>query len=242
MFYSIILALILATSVVSMPPIMITANVRGKRYEVEAESVEEVCKAVESQAGLEAGQYSVLYRGKVLSPADVLEKIGVSAGDTLNIVKGRRNPSASTRPVDDVEVDGESQEASDASEGVPSGLAGMDQYKKALEGLDPAQVQQAMKTMDEMLNSDVLNEYFNDDAKLEGLRQQMLQNIDQYEQMMPGFREQAEEIASDPEKWKEAMNRAREQIMLLKKQRDGQRNQNPPSDSVDDSEDSTSDE
>ena len=48
----------------------------------------------------------------------------------------------------------------------------------------------------------------------------MLANLDQYDQMMPGFKEQAKEIASSPEKWKEAMLQAKEQITNLKKQRD----------------------
>ena len=37
-----------------MPSISITANVRGKRYELEAETVEDVCEAVEEVAGLDA--------------------------------------------------------------------------------------------------------------------------------------------------------------------------------------------
>jgi hypothetical protein len=54
----------------------------------------------------------------------------------------------------------------------------------------------------------------------------MLQNIDKYESMMPGFREQAEAIASDPVKWKEAMTQAKAQIEALKKHRDSTKNTN----------------
>ena len=41
--------------------------------------------------------------------------------------------------------------------------------------------------------------------------------------MMPGFKEQAREIASSPEKWKEAMMQAKNQITNLRKQRDAMR-------------------
>ena len=51
----------------------------------------------------------------------------------------------------------------------------------------------------------------------------MLGNLDQYDQMMPGSKEQAKEIASSPEKWKQAMLQAKEQITNLKKQRDAMR-------------------
>ena len=48
----------------------------------------------------------------------------------------------------------------------------------------------------------------------------MLNNLDQYEQMMPGFKEQTRPIVSDPEKWKKAMMEARDQISNLRAQRD----------------------
>lgn len=41
--------------------------------------------------------------------------------------------------------------------------------------------------------------------------------------MMPGFKEQAREIASSPEKWREAMMQAKNQISNLRKQRDSMR-------------------
>lgn len=41
--------------------------------------------------------------------------------------------------------------------------------------------------------------------------------------MMPGFKEQASHVVSDPEKWKDAMLKAKEQIMKLKKERDQRR-------------------
>ena len=41
-------------------------------------------------AGLEVGEQSVLFRGKVLSLSDRLEDVGVSSGDVLNVLKGRK--------------------------------------------------------------------------------------------------------------------------------------------------------
>jgi hypothetical protein len=74
--------------------------------------------------------------------------------------------------------------------------------------------------MDNLLDSDFVEEYFADEERLENARQQMLSNLDQYEQMMPGFKEQAMSIAADPVKWKEAMMQAKDQIAKLKQQRD----------------------
>lgn len=211
----------------AMPPIQISANVRGKRYELEAETVEEVCKAIEEKASLQAGQYSVLFRGKVLSPDEVLESIGVSVGDTLNIVKGKRNRG--TRPLDDVEGEPEDTDIEDSVASAPAGFGGMpggmseESLREAMKNVDPEQMKKAMQRMDEMLDSDFVDQYFGDDARLEELRQQMLGNLDQYDKMIPGFREQAQEIAADPEKWRAAMQQARDQILALKKQRDAQR-------------------
>ena len=52
----------LACSSSSIP---VTASVRGKKYSVDASTVEEFTEKVESLAGLEVGQNSVLFRGKV---------------------------------------------------------------------------------------------------------------------------------------------------------------------------------
>jgi hypothetical protein len=46
--------------------ISVTANVRGKRYEIsDVETVEELCQQVEKQSGLSADEQSVIFRGKV---------------------------------------------------------------------------------------------------------------------------------------------------------------------------------
>ena len=70
------LALVLLGSLLA-GPITVVANVRGKKYTIEAETVEEFTEKAESMAELEVGQQSVLFRGKVLSPTDRFEDIGI---------------------------------------------------------------------------------------------------------------------------------------------------------------------
>lgn len=210
----VLIAVTIIASVIASASLPVIANVRGKKYDIVADSVEDFMQQVESLAGLEAGQQSVLFRGKVLNPSDKLEELGVSAGDVLNVMKGRRQ-----RPVDskdDSFVDGSFPNFGGA------GLDGVDQeaYKKAMENLSPEDIQKSMKAMDNMLDSNFIDEYFGDEEKLEKARLQLLNNMDQYEQMMPGFKEQAKEIASDPGKWREAMLAAKEQFLKAKAQRD----------------------
>ena len=263
MLFLILLISLFCFCINAMPSISITANVRGKRYELEAETVEDVCEAVEEVAGLDASQQSVLFRGKLLSPGKKLEDLGVSSGDTVNVVKGRRQRSApkvsESLPMDDdIDNDVSSSSGGNMMNAMGGGMGGLgdmlgmggggaggmtgmseEEIKKAMENVDPAEMQKAMKAMDEILDSDFVEEYFADEDRLGNARQQMLSNLDQYEQMMPGFKEQAAEIASSPEKWKEAMNQAREQIANLKEQRDKMRGSGfpKPDQSIDDFDD-----
>ena len=113
-----------------MPSISITANVRGKRYELEAETVEDVCEAVEEVAGLDASQQSVLFRGKLLSPGKKLEDLGVSSGDTVNVVKGRRQRSApkvsESLPMDDdIDNDVSSSSGGNMMNAMGGGMGGL---------------------------------------------------------------------------------------------------------------------
>ena len=216
-----------------MPPIDVVASVRGKKYNINAETVEEFTSKVEEAAGLEPGQQSILFRGKVLSSAEDLSELGVTEGDVLNVVKGRKQRSIATPE----EIEDGLLDASDAMSSAPAaagggGMGGMmggmgmpsaEDMKKLSE--NPEQMKEAMAAMDQLLDNNYFEEYFADEEKLETARQQMLGNLDQYEQMMPGFKEQAQEIASSPEKWKQAMMQAKEQIVTLKKQRDAMRAQ-----------------
>jgi hypothetical protein len=206
-----LLAILMMVVASAMPPIQVTANVRGKRYEVTGETVEDVCNAVEDCSGLDAEQQSILFRGKLLDRESKLEDLGVAPGDTLNVVKGRRQrkmPSAEevASPMD---FDMDAQVSSDAGMGdgmgsmgglgglgdMMSGMGGAggmgeEELKKAMENVNPEEMQKAMQAMDEILDSDFVDEYFADDERLENARQQMLSNLDQYDDMMPGFKEQ----------------------------------------------------
>ncbi len=64
-----------------MPPMNVVASVRGKKIDIEAETVAEVSQEVEEKCGLGASEQSVLFRGKVLSPEEKLEDIGVAPGN-----------------------------------------------------------------------------------------------------------------------------------------------------------------
>jgi hypothetical protein len=95
-----------------------------------------------------------------------------------------------------------------------------------MKNMDPEKIKQSMQAMERLLDSDVIEQYFGDDEKIEQARLQMLASADEYEKMMPGFKEQAKEVASDPEKWRNAMNAAKQQILQLKQLRDAQKTAN----------------
>jgi len=209
-FLFILTLFIVLANVSSMPAIGVVASVRGKKYDTMAETVSEVIEQVEKSANLEPDQHVVLYRGKVLKPTDNLEELGISPGDVLNIVKKR---------IQRVKSDEEVQNDVASSSSVVNPFSGEDAMK-AGENMTPEEMKKAMEAMDSLLDSNILDEYFGDDEKLERARLQMLENMDQYDKSIPGFREQAEEIASDPQKWREAMQQAKEQILLMKQKRD----------------------
>ena len=202
-----------------MPPISVVASIKGKKYEIaDVETVEQFIEKAEGLAGIEAGQSSVLFRGKVLTISDKLEDIGVAAGDVLMVVKGRKQ-----RAVIPDSMDGGSM-TSEAATGFENSMdMNSDAYKEAMKNANPEDIQKAMKAMDNLLDSNFVDEYFSDDERLENARLQMLANVDQYENQMPGFKEQALAIAQDPVKWREAMLQAKEQISKLKEQRDAMR-------------------
>lgn len=165
-------------SVAAMPPISVVASIKGKKYEIaDVETVEEFTQKAEGLAGIEGQQSSVLFRGKVLTSADKLEEIGVTAGDVLMVVKGRKQRAVVDSSPTDVSTGGFEDMNPDMNS---------EAYKKAMENANPEDVKKAMKAMDNLLDSDFVDEYFSDDERLENARQQMLQNVDQYESQMPG--------------------------------------------------------
>jgi len=171
--------------------ISVVGLVRGRRYEVSADTVEEFTKQVEGLAGLDVGQQSVLFRGKVLNPSDKLEDVGVSSGDVLNVLKGRKPSSKATS--DDII----SNSGSSSQNDMLGDFSSSEAYSEAMKNVNPEEMKNAMKAMDNLLDSDFVDEYFSDEEKLEKARQQMLDNIDKYDQMMPGFKEQAREVIYD---------------------------------------------
>jgi uncharacterized ubiquitin-like protein YukD len=198
-----LLASLALLSVQAMPAVNVVANVRGKKYDISAETVEDFCAQVESLAGIEAAQQNVLFRGKVLGPSDKLEDVGVSAGDILNVVKGRKP-----------------RQTNFAAQSTSSKANKEPLLDETFGNTDPKQAQQnAMDSMNALLDSD-LEAYFSDSEQLEKARLQMLEKIDEYEKLMPGFRAQAEAIAKDPEEWQKAMQRAKESMLKLKAMRD----------------------
>lgn len=216
----------------AMPPIQVIASVRGKKYDITADTVEEFTQKVEEEAGLEPGAQSVLFRGKVLAATEKLDEIGCAEGDVLNVVKGRkqRAPKPSEDDMDLGLSSGSGDDMMASAGGAGGGMGGFggmggmpsaEDMKRMAE--NPEEMQKAMQAMDQLLDNDYFEEYFADEDKLEKARQQMLGNLDQYDQMMPGFKEQARDIASSPEKWREAMGQARDQISKLRTQRDQMR-------------------
>jgi uncharacterized ubiquitin-like protein YukD len=213
-----VLAMVCAMAA-AMPPISVVASIKGKKYDIsEVETVQQFIEKAEDLAGIEAGQSSVLFRGKVLTVTDKLEDIGVAAGDVLMVVKGRKQRAAKMDLMEDEAMsNGMSMGSEDPMD------MNSDAYKEAMKNANPEDIQKAMKAMDNLLDSNFVDEYFSDDERLENARLQMLANVDQYEGQMPGFKEQALAIAQDPVKWKEAMLQAKEQISKLKEQRDAMR-------------------
>ena len=217
----ILFLLMMLSAIIAMPPISVVASVKGKKFDiVDVETVAEFIERAEGLAELEVGQSSVLFRGKVLTPADRLEDIGVSAGDVLMVVKGRKQRTVSSDVGAEEDLSPDFESSLDTTS-----LA----YQEAMKNSNPEDIEKAMKAMDNLLDSDFADEYFADDEKLEEARLQMLASADQYEGMMPGFKEQAMAIASDPIKWKEAMQQAKEQISMLKQQRDARKGAAPES-------------
>lgn len=238
-----LLVLSIVTLVYGNGSISVTASVRGKKYSVDASTVEEFTEKVETLAGLEAGQNSVLFRGKVLNPEDKLEEIGVAAGDVLMVVKGKKRVPSKVDNVMGTSTSLTGEPSSSSPTTTSKGLSGMGFPGMGnigdipgMENVSPEDLKKTMAAMDNLLDSNYLDEYFSNDEQLEKSRQQILSNLDQYESMMPGFKDQMKDIVTDPEKWKEAMTQARSQLTKLKSQRDEMRKQTnqPSNESVDD--------
>lgn len=201
----------------AMSAISCVANVRGKKYDISAETVEEFSQKVESVSGLTANEQSVLFRGKVLHAGDKLEDLGIAPGDVLNVLKGRKVKAPKAKTADMAAFDATKSSAPQvAKSAFDSDSAAAE---KMFKNVDPEKLKQSVAAMEQMLNSDAMEQFFNDEAKIEEARLQMLEKADEYETMMPGFKKQIMSIATDRKKWNEAMNNTKQQIQKIKEMR-----------------------
>lgn len=213
---AVVVVVVLVALTHAMPSVPVVANVRGKKYEVKAETVGEFSEKVEELTGISSNQQSVLFRGKVLSSSDRLEDIGINAGEVLNVVKGRR-AAVKPAPMKASSVDSTSvnKPSSDLSDDLDLNKSPED----ILKDMDPQQLEEARRKMDAFLESDDFLKQFDDEEALEKQRQDMLANMERYEKMMPGWSQQVSDIISDPEKWKQAMANAKQQLLQLREAR-----------------------
>jgi uncharacterized ubiquitin-like protein YukD len=202
--YSFLLVLVYLISVQCIAPISVTANVRGKKYEIVAENVEQFTKKVEELTGIESTQQNILFKGKVLSTADKFESLGITKGDVLNVVKGRKpstsvSTPAGSRPVKTPEEvkasltpNPSSTPVTTSQSSLSSSAASSPATSSSANPLDmpnfsEEDYKKAQETMNGLLDSNFVEEFFSDEEKLEKSRVALLQNLDKYETMMPGF-------------------------------------------------------
>lgn len=193
------LLLCIVVGAAAMSAISCVANVRGKKYDISAETVEEFSQKVESVSGLTANEQSVLFRGKVLNAGDKLEDLGIASGDVLNVLKGRKAKAPKAKSADLAAFDAKPSSATQTSK-VDFDTESAAAAEKMLKNVDPEKLKQSVAAMEQMLNSDAMEQFFNDEAKIEEARLQMLEKADEYESMMPGFKKQIMSIATDPKK------------------------------------------
>jgi hypothetical protein len=198
-----ILVISIIVSAFAASPRNVIASIRGKRYKIQALTVDEFSRKVESLVGLKVADQNILFRGKALKTSDNFEDLGIENGSILNVLKGRKlstshhMPKASVKPT------------KNQSKETPGDV---------FSGINREDMKQTMAQLDAIMDSGFLEELFADEEKLENARQQLLLNIDKYDSMIPGFRSNYEKIASDPVLWKETMHEAMNQMMKFRKQ------------------------
>jgi hypothetical protein len=217
MLFAFLLFVGIISFVFAMPPIQVVANVRGKKYEIMAESVEQFTKKVEELTGIDSSQQTVLFKGKVLGSTDKFDDLGISLGEVLNVVKGRKARVSTPEQMSKLDKtfpakDDEENKESQTGPGIN------------LDDQSPENMENLKQSMERMLDSNFIEEYFSDEAKIEAARVNLLNNLDKYEKAIPGFKDQVQDIATDPEKWKEAMNNAKKQMLELRAKREELKN------------------
>lgn len=215
--YTFLLFSLLPNLLLASGPLSVQVVLRGKKYSVPSvTTVKELQSTLESQSGISSkNQGRVLFGGKKLKPADVLEDVGVENGSVINIVPSKGSDKKDVV----VKQDGGSTSSSSSGDGA---VGGDDWMKNMLKnaGVDGSQLddlmksmpgggegmpsmEESMKMMQDMMNSPLFQEYMNDPEKLEQSRQMILSNPMMKGMMagMPGF----DEILNDPVKWRETM-------------------------------------
>jgi len=186
---------------------------------VTARTPANICSELSDQCG--GSKMSVRYNGKTLRPHSPLVSVGVKSGDIVDIITkgGISNADVSSMRV------GKNMEDMGAGRKQAKNVKINAKPGRSVADIDPADVKRALESMKGTNPSDMMrmlaeNEeverLLSDTKQMEFSRQAMLKNIDQYEKYMPGFKQQALNIASDPVKWKLAMQSLREQIRSLK--------------------------
>lgn len=212
-------------------------TLRGKKYKMEANYVRELSEELEKVAGLAIEQQSVIYQGNLLDGNTALEEAGVKDGDVINVVPNKKKaraapaqegPAAFGMDQGEAELNADGSAAGKEMGGMPGmsgmpgmpGMSGMPGMPGAggmpgMDGFEMPSPEQYNKMMEEMLDSDVMDQYLDDPDKIEQSRVAILENpmLKQAMAQIPGF----EEILNDKEKWLESMQSAKD---LLKMQRD----------------------
>ena len=206
----------------------LSVTLRGKKYDVAgAESVADVQRSIEEQAGLSAAQQAVLYDGKMLSADAKLADVGLSDGDVVNVVPmkpkkaaeasadaagGALGPAASAVSKDpsDLFGGGVGGDAGGAAAGGGADLSsalssalGMPDMSKLGDMDMGAMGEQYEKMMEQMMDSPMIDELLNDPEKIEQSRQLILQNpmmVNMFKSV-PGL----EDVVNDKEKWAQQM-------------------------------------
>lgn len=201
--------------------INVSVTLRGKKYELtDVKTVSDIQQNMEELSGLSAKKQSILHKSNKLNSNDVLEEVGVSDGDLINIIstssKKKGSSSSSGSKVTNVS---NTDDDSSNNDGL-SGAANMMEEMMKQAGIDPEKLQEmlggsgggeggmpdmmkSMEMMQEMVKSPLFKEFMNDPERLEQSRQMILQNPLMKSMMgsLPGF----DEILGDAQKWRETM-------------------------------------
>lgn len=215
-------------------PLDVQVNFRGQIHDISGVStLSELQTEIATLTDLEQNKQGILFQGKNLLSATVgdseLEDLGLTNGSVLNVVPKKKKKASSSAAAAAGAIGKSSSGATTTSNAVdaakanlPPGLAGeMEKMEEMLrsQGIDPEELKkmmpgdgempdpgEAMKMMQDMMQSPMFDSFMNDEAKLEESRQQILTNpmMAQAMQGIPGF----SEILNSKELWRDTMRAA----------------------------------